>query len=213
MGVRAPYLIAYNVSMFIGWTLFVLTFSSQYLMTKDINLTFEKSFFFLKIFQYGAVLEIIHIILKLVKSPLITTIIQVMSRITIVYILSKVKSSVSIGYILLSFAWGITEMVRYTYYYISLIQKNYNTKFEVPYPLVWSRYSFFIVLYPIGVLGELITLWHSTIELKNYSFLNINIAYIIYFSFVLYIPGLTVLYTYLLRQRRSIFKKLKEKKE
>lgn len=213
MGLKTPYLIAYNVSMFIGWTLFIFSFSSQYLLTKNINLTYEKSFQYLKIFQYGAVLEIIHIILKLVKSPLMTTIIQVMSRIIIVYILSNVKSSVSIGYILLSFAWGVTEMIRYTYYYLSLIQKNYNTKFEIPYPLIWSRYSFFIVLYPIGVSGELITLWKSTIELKNYSFLNINIAYIIYFSFVLYVPGLFVLYTYMLRQRKSTFKKLKEKKE
>lgn len=213
MGLKTPYLIAYNVSMFIGWTLFIFTFSSQYLLTKNINLTYEKSFQYLKIFQYGAVLEIIHIILKLVKSPLMTTIIQVMSRIIIVYILSNVKSSVSIGYILLSFAWGVTEMIRYTYYYLSLIQKNYHTKFEIPYPLIWSRYSFFIVLYPIGVSGELITLWKSAIELKNYSFLNINIAYIIYFSFVLYVPGLFVLYTYMLRQRKSTFKKLKEKKE
>ena len=213
MGLKTPYLIAYNVSMFIGWTLFIFSFSSQYLLTKNINLTYEKSFQYLRIFQYGAVLEIIHIILKLVKSPLMTTIIQVMSRIIIVYILSKVKSSVSIGYILLSFAWGVTEMIRYTYYYLSLIQKNYNTKFVIPYPLIWSRYSFFIVLYPIGVSGELITLWKSTIELKNYSFLNINIADIIYFRFVLYVPGLFVLYTYMLRQRKSTFKKLKEKKE
>ena len=81
MGLKTPYLIAYNVSMFIGWTLFIFAFSSQYLLTKNINLTYEKSFQYLKIFQYGAILEIIHIILKLVKSPLMTTIIQVMSRI------------------------------------------------------------------------------------------------------------------------------------
>merc|ERR1711933_357526 len=48
------------------------------------------------------------------------------------------------------FAWTVTEVVRYSFYLSNLLG-------YVPYPLLWCRYSFFYLLYPLGVSGEL---WH-----------------------------------------------------
>lgn len=213
MGLSVPYLILYNVAQFLGWTVFFVLFVMNYASTQDIKTTYDNTFYILQIFQYAALLEIVHIILRLVRSPLFTTFVQVMSRVIIVFVLYKIKSSLSIGYVLLSLAWSSTEMVRYTYYYLSLIKHNYINSFELPYLLVWCRYSFFIVLYPIGVSGELITLWNSTKELKNYTYGQYSLAHLVYFAFVLYVPGLFMLYTYMLKQRKSTLKKLKEKKE
>ena len=212
MGLSVPYLILYNVVQYLGWTAFFVLFVINYASTQDLQQTYDNTFYMVQFFQYLAILEIVHIILRLVRSPLFTTFVQVMSRVVIVFVLAKIKSSLSIGYVLLSLAWSITEMVRYTYYYLSLIKHNYITSFELPYILVWCRYSFFIVLYPIGVSGELITLWNSTKELKNYALGNITLAHLIYFAFVLYVPGLFMLYTYMLKQRKSTLKKQKVKK-
>lgn len=212
MGLSVPYLILYNVVQYLGWTAFFVLFVINYASTQDLQQTYDNTFYMVQFFQYLAILEIVHIILRLVRSPLFTTFVQVMSRVVIVFVLAKIKSSLSIGYVLLSLAWSITEMVRYTYYYLSLIKHNYITCFELPYFLVWCRYSFFIVLYPIGVSGELITLWNSTKELKNYALGNITLAHLIYFAFVLYVPGLFMLYTYMLKQRKSTLKKQKVKK-
>lgn len=213
MGLSVPYLILYNVVQYLGWTVFFVLFVINYATTQDLQQTYDNTFYMVQFFQYLAILEIVHIILRLVRSPLFTTFVQVMSRVVIVFVLAKIKSSLSIGYVLLSLAWSITEMVRYTYYYLSLIKHNYITSFELPYFLVWCRYSFFIVLYPIGVSGELITLWNSTKELKNYALGQITLAHLVYFAFVLYVPGLFMLYTYMLKQRKSNLKKLKEKKQ
>jgi very-long-chain (3R)-3-hydroxyacyl-CoA dehydratase len=46
-------------------------------------------------------------------------------------------------------AWSITEVLRYSYYVFSLLPSR-----EIPYPLVWLRYTTFYVLYPLGAGSE-----------------------------------------------------------
>ncbi|VDO62429.1 unnamed protein product [Onchocerca flexuosa] len=123
---------------------------------------------------------------------------QVYSRVTLVWlILYKVVSAqVSIGVLFLLMAWSITEVIRYSYYALALINAVSNLH-------TWLRqvlYSLFIVLYPLGVTGELLVILaalsevstkkHFTMELPNvfnigFSFWWYLIAYII-----LYMPGL-----------------------
>jgi very-long-chain (3R)-3-hydroxyacyl-CoA dehydratase len=110
---------------------------------------------------------------------------------------------VSINYLLLSFAWSISEIVRYPFYILNSLAKLINKDNLIPYFLLWARYSFFIVLYPIGVSGEILTILFSRPELVKYSTKYININYVIYGIICLYIPGLTMLYTHLLKQRKK----------
>ena len=45
------------------------------------------------------------------------------------------------------FAWSVTEVVRYSYFVLSLLG-------QVPPFLVWLRYNLFFVLYPLGIGSE-----------------------------------------------------------
>jgi len=42
---------------------------------------------------------------------------------------------------------------------IKSVEKADDPVFKIPFPLVWIRYSLFIVLYPTGVFGELMVAW------------------------------------------------------
>ena len=72
----------------------------------------ERSLF---IFQTAALMEVIHPILGLVKTSVILTLFQVSSRIFLIWgVLSPVpKTQNSYGFIMLLFAWTITEIIRY----------------------------------------------------------------------------------------------------
>ena len=88
-------------------------------------------------------------------------------------------------------AWSIAEMTRYLYYALNIYDM-------VPYILVWMRYTLFIVLYPLGVSGELLTIVAAyplirdrkllAYELPN--FFNVSFYYHIILIFVIlsYIP-------------------------
>ena len=47
------------------------------------------------------------------------------------------------------FAWTVTEMIRYLFYTLNLLEVNVAL-------ITWLRYTLFIGLYPIGVTGELL---------------------------------------------------------
>lgn len=207
------YLFCYNTFMFIGWFyLFIISYST-FIKTHKIKTSYSKSIVYLEILQYGASLEIFHSIFKLVRAPLFTTMVQVISRIIIVILLQNFPKYVSINYLLLCFAWPISEIVRYPFYILNSLGKIINNDNLIPYFLLWARYSFFIVLYPIGVSGEILTILFSKPELVKYSSKNININYIIYGIISLYIPGLFILYSHLLKQRKKALYGVKKEKK
>lgn len=76
-----------------------------------------------------------------------TTLMQVYSRMFVVWALIEGVAGVqdNLGVLVVSYAWGITEVIRYAYYFFSLLD-------AVPYFLTWCRYTFFYILYPVGVL-------------------------------------------------------------
>ena len=44
-------------------------------------------------------------------------------------------------------AWSLTEVIRYSFYACALLGKE-------PYPLLYLRYTTFLVLYPLGASSE-----------------------------------------------------------
>ena len=213
MELKTFYLLFYNLFMFLGWLYYFLIFLSNYLQTNKINKIYNYSHFYLEIVQYGSILEIIHSILKLTPSPVFSTFIQIFSRVGIVYFLQNFKYSRSIGYILLSFAWSITEIIRYPYYLLNILKKEYKKDDLIPYWLTWCRYSFFIVLYPLGVAGEIITVYFSKKNLKKIKFFGVKVDNLVYLIYIIYVPGILFLYSYMLKQRKKNLLMKKEKKE
>ena len=212
MSIKSVYLILYNFLQLCGWSCFFFRVTNYLINSKSLQEIYSNSHLILECCQYGAFLEIIHSIIGLVKSSIFATSIQIIGRIIIVLILQFFESAVSQGYFLIYFAWSIVEIVRYTYYIMNLLQKDFF-KFNIPYILIWCRYSFFVVLYPIGVSGEMITVWNAKKDFNKYILYQTDkytftAADLIYPIWIFYIPALIYLYGYLFKQRKKVLNRL-----
>uniref|UniRef100_A0AAF5PKA3 Very-long-chain (3R)-3-hydroxyacyl-CoA dehydratase n=1 Tax=Wuchereria bancrofti TaxID=6293 RepID=A0AAF5PKA3_WUCBA len=202
------YLFTYNALQSCGWSLILWYTLRGLLRNESYEQLYQACELELQIFQSAAILEIVHAAACFVRSPVGTTTMQVFSRVSLVFILYKVVSAqASIGVLFFLIAWSVTEIIRYSYYGLALIN-------AVSYIHTWLRYSLFIMLYPLGVCGELLVILaalpevatkkHLTVELPNlcnigFSFWWYLIAYII-----LYIPGFPQMYLYMLKQRKKV---------
>ncbi|KAJ3153673.1 hypothetical protein HDU86_005172 [Geranomyces michiganensis] len=156
--------------------------------------------------QTMAILEIFHSALGIVKTPLSTTVIQVFSRLLLVwgvlvpFAVPEVRGHWAVSTMIA--AWCVAEIVRYLYYAEALRGEG------VPAFLTWCRYSFFFVLYPIGAGSEWILLIQSLDAVKKY---NVFLYYAYVAIAFLYPPGLFVMYTHMMAQRRKVMRQARVK--
>ncbi|XP_074261077.1 very-long-chain (3R)-3-hydroxyacyl-CoA dehydratase 1 isoform X2 [Saimiri boliviensis] len=104
-------------------------------------------------------------------------------------------------------AWTVTEITRYSFYTFSLLD-------HLPYFIKWARYNFFIILYPVGVAGELLTIYAAlpyvkktgmfSIRLPNKYNVSFDYYYFLLITMASYIPLFPQLYFHMLRQRRKV---------
>jgi len=216
------YLVLYNSSLVIAWSMVLLQASRHVSETKSVEGLYGQVSFWLKIAQTAAIMEILHSAFGLVKSSVATVFPQIFSRIAILWIvletfvMQSADTENTIGFPLLLFAWTVTEIIRYSFYTNTLLE-------TVPFALTWCRYTFFIILYPMGVAGEVISLWASIpqmeesglldIKLPNPANFGLSFAYLGYFCLVIYPFGLYYLYTYMLSQRKKVLAAEKKKDE
>lgn len=85
----------------------------------------------------------------IVRAPISTTLMQVASRILLVWGIVDQLPFVakSAGYSSMLIAWSITEVIRYSYFVFTL--SGYS-----PGIITWFRYNTFYVLYPLGISSE-----------------------------------------------------------
>ncbi|XP_058798371.1 very-long-chain (3R)-3-hydroxyacyl-CoA dehydratase hpo-8 [Phymastichus coffea] len=206
------YLIMYNFLQVLGWCDILYKLVKYHLGGEDKNKTlWEVVQFSVNIFQNAAALEIVHAITGVVKSNPIITTFQVLSRVMVVcgVILATPPSyaAASPGLPLALLAWSVTEIIRYGYYLANLIG-------FVPHFLVWLRYTTFIILYPIGITGELLCLYAAvqyTAKEKNaWSYVlpnewnfTFSYQYFLIGVMLLYIPLFPKLYLHMFSQRRK----------
>ncbi|BEI80385.1 hypothetical protein CcaverHIS002_0109140 [Cutaneotrichosporon cavernicola] len=199
--------------------------------------------------QTLAVLEVVHAALGWVRSPVGTVASQVASRLWAVWgVVEPVPSArTNPLFATMLFAWSVTEVIRYTFYFLALLNIDL-------YALNWCRYTFFLVLYPLGagseaflsfstlpplrtlpyvpkVLGAMHNMLHSMPAHFSRALMKTNPGRSLLWSvararaaksagavwapiqiarlvlFVIWWPGLYVLYTYMLKQRRKFFAK------
>jgi very-long-chain (3R)-3-hydroxyacyl-CoA dehydratase len=84
----------------------------------------------------------------------------------------------------------------------------------MPYPLLWARYSAFILLYPVGVASEMTMVYLAMPTIKKNRPLSIampnawNFALDYYVGCWLgvacYVPGLPELYMHMVKQRKKV---------
>ncbi|KAJ3187792.1 hypothetical protein HDU85_006185 [Gaertneriomyces sp. JEL0708] len=161
------YLFVYNVLSTIAWG-YVLYHLSCELLESDFKwgLAYVRCGQLVTWVQTAALLEILHAALGLVKSSPVTTAIQVCSRLLILWgVLYSFDTTLTRSHWAFSsmvIAWSFAELVRYPYYAANLFDSQ-------PSWLLWCRYNFFFILYPIGATSEWILLVRSLGTVYYYS--------------------------------------------
>ena len=148
------YLIAYNLVSCLLWS-YVWFLIVQHLLTAPhpIKTLYSHIHRPLQLTQSLAALEILHSLLGLVRSPVLTTALQVSSRLFIVWGIAHIAppAQTTVGFMLAALSWATVEPPRYLYYTLNLL---YPSPASLPYPLTYLRYSLFLLLYPTGITGE-----------------------------------------------------------
>ncbi|KAM3917876.1 very-long-chain (3R)-3-hydroxyacyl-CoA dehydratase 2 [Leptodactylus fuscus] len=203
------YLVIYNVIMTAGWLVIAVGLVRTYLTKGSYHNLYYSIERPLKFFQTGALLEIVHCALGIVPSSVVLTAFQVLSRVFLTWAVThsvrEVQNEDSV--LLFVVAWTITEIIRYSFYTFSLLN-------HLPYIIKWARYTLFIVLYPMGVAGELLTIYAALPSVQQTGLYSISLPNKYNFSFdyytflilvmVSYIPIFPQLYFHMLHQRRKV---------
>ena len=153
--------------------------------------------------QKLAVMEVVHAAVGWVRSNVLITAVQVMSRLIVVWGISEKYEAAAHSpfYALMVCAWSLSEIARYPFYVNQLLRSP-------SFIALWARYSGFIVLYPLGVLGE-VSLIYATLPVhRGWPWENLSAWSLRDLAFLallpVYVPGLYVLYTRLLASRRKV---------
>ncbi|XP_033099426.1 very-long-chain (3R)-3-hydroxyacyl-CoA dehydratase 2-like [Anneissia japonica] len=208
-GVATAYLVLYNVILCAGWASVGVIGMKHYMSTKSFVGAYDAFEVPLKVFQTAALLEIFHAAIGIVSSNIVLTAFQVMSRLMLLWSVThsvpQVQDEVSVTMFVV--AWTTTEVIRYAFYTFGLLNR-------LPYILTWCRYTFFIILYPIGVCGELLTIYAAlpivksnslySVTLPNKFNISFNYYYALIFFMVLYLPIFPRLYSHMIRQRKKV---------
>ncbi|KAI5288284.1 hypothetical protein KEM54_005333 [Ascosphaera aggregata] len=170
------YLFLYNGTSFGLWS-YILVSTVRHLAVKylvghsgvDLLFIYEAIFPTLLWTQTLAVLEVNHSLLRIVRASLMTTLMQVASRLFVVwpvlfcfgrggYFVNGVADQVediirpngigSYAFVGCIIAWSITECVRYSFFCMQV------AGMKTPAVIQWLRYNMFFVLYPIGIASE-----------------------------------------------------------
>ena len=227
MSLAKAYLALYNLALIAGWSL-VLALGASALRTGGPSTVYAAVEFPLTIAQTAAVLEIAHAALGIARSPVLVTAMQVSSRLMVVWGVLKLAPAsrtaslevfgpLSIGVPSLILAWGVTEVVRYSFYFFKVVRD------DVPRVITWCRYTLFIVLYPLGVSSELFLAYSGfgyLVKTNPYAYAmpnKLNFAFhlptFMVMFFAGYVPGFPMLYSYMLSQRKKVLGSRKSKRD
>lgn len=207
------YLFLYNFAQVFGWCYILYQLVNYFILQgpefrAQITL-WDYTRLPVIIFQNAAFLEILHASFGLVKSNPVITTFQVFSRMMVVIgvVMATPTGKVSPGLPIALLAWSVTEIIRYAYYALNII--NF-----VPHFIVFLRYTTFIALYPIGVTGELLcfywaqsyardnTIW--SIEMPNSWNATFSYYALLWIVMLLYIPLFPQMYLHMFAQRKKI---------
>lgn len=177
---KRAWLVSFNVLTLLAWIFFLIHGALH-------GLAFDgRLLIFLSVAQGLAIFEVVHSVIGWAGSHWMLTALQVASRFFTVALLWWLPESLVIGlgpysgFQLITIAWGITEVIRAAYYTAGLM--TWPTR-----SLSFLRYNLFIVLYPIGLIGELMVMF-SVMEHRHYNFdvagwamVAVGLMYVIFF--------------------------------
>ncbi|THV91330.1 PTPLA-domain-containing protein [Aureobasidium pullulans] len=196
---KTGYLVLYNAISTILWG----TILGRVLLIAGVHGTryvFPGVGEFAKWTQTLALLEVVHAAVGIVRAPLFTTLMQVASRILLIWgIVTPFPNTVAFSpiYSTMLIAWSITEVIRYSYFAINLSSGS------VPSFWLWLRYNTFFILYPLGISSECWLVWLAASgPAKQYTGVREGLFAVL----LIYVPGSYILFTHMMAQRRKIMR-------
>lgn len=197
---KTGYLILYNFASAVAWSV-VLGRTIGLLYLRGPSVVYAGVGEWTKWTQTAAAMEIVHSLLGVVRAPISTTIMQVSSRLLLVWPVVNAWPFLALSpfYSSMLIAWSVTEVIRYSYFALSLAG-------FLPDALTWIRYTTFYVLYPLGITSECMLIYGATIPASQRSGTEANILYGI---LAIYVPGSYILFTHMMKQRRKVMRSLK----
>lgn len=175
------YLILYNTLSALAWSFLLYNLAKSFFIDDLHNphVLFQKTGLYLAYLQTVALLEVMHAALGWVRSGVISNVIQIASRLFVIWVAGVYGGSGKHwAYGMMAVAWALSDFTRYAYYLTQLT--------EVPAPLLkWARYNFFLVLYPVGTLGEAILIYLARLKWAK----NLALSYGLLTVLAVYTPG------------------------
>ncbi|XP_044486315.1 very-long-chain (3R)-3-hydroxyacyl-CoA dehydratase PASTICCINO 2-like [Mangifera indica] len=212
---RRLYLVVYNWTVFVGWcqVLYLAVKTLKDSGHENVYSAVEKP---LQFAQTAAVLEILHGLVGLVRSPITATLPQISSRLYvtwgILWSFPQTQTHIIVSSLVIS--WSITEIIRYSFFGLK------EAVGHTPSWLLWLRYSTFLLLYPTGITSEVGLIYIALPYIKGSELYSIRMPNKWNFSFDyfytallvlgLYVPGSPHMYTYMLSQRKKALSKAKK---
>jgi very-long-chain (3R)-3-hydroxyacyl-CoA dehydratase len=185
-----------NIVSLAGWSYLLLTVGLQVFLDRDAYLASDIStdVTILRGIQLFQIVDILLILIGKSKGSIAGAFFQILGRniVTLIFITAE---SHRIRFATVVIIWAIADINRYLYY---LFKENIITGF--------LRYNSFIVLYPIGVYGEMMVI-NDFIKI-NSEVLSDEYVYIIRFIQASIILGMLFLYNYMLKSRKKFMKNL-----
>ncbi|VVB18300.1 unnamed protein product [Arabis nemorensis] len=146
----------------------------------------------LQLAQTAAVLEILHGLVGLVRSPVSATLPQIGSRLFltwgILYSFPEVRSHLLVSSLVIS--WSITEIIRYSFFGLK------EALGFAPSWHLWLRYSSFLLLYPTGISSEVGLIYLALPHIKTSEMYSVRMPNSLNFSFDYFYATILVLAIY-----------------
>ncbi|PGH17609.1 hypothetical protein AJ79_00970 [Helicocarpus griseus UAMH5409] len=215
------YLLLYNAASFALWTTITLRLVVLLGPSGHVSHIFDALFPLLLYTQSLALLEVLHSAVKLVRASVVTTAMQVASRISVVWGVMYLFSVEKVGeeravvgaagagagaklgdwaFVGCMSAWGVTECIRYGFFALQVLGVT------VPRFVFWLRYNTFFVLYPIGITSECCLIYKAIAPAAD---IHPAFAWFFISILVIYVPGSYILYTHMMSQRRKVMRAAK----
>ncbi|KAK7312496.1 hypothetical protein VNO77_36396 [Canavalia gladiata] len=198
------YLLAYNSIQAIGWTLSSSKILCNLLSTASLHGAYASAGHLISFLQCAAFLEVIHGAVGLVPSGALLPLMQWGGRTHFVLaIVGKLDELQELPSVFITFlAWSMAEVIRYSHYAFSCLG-------NCPSWITYLRYTAFIVLYPLGMGGEMWVMYkalpiikknpyadsYSVLPFSYYDFLKVVLVVYPFLWFKLYL--------HLFKQRRT----------
>ncbi|KAG9253340.1 protein tyrosine phosphatase [Emericellopsis atlantica] len=202
---KTNYLVLYNVVSAFAWSV-VLSSTVKAVTTRGPTHVLAEVGEWTKWTQTAAALEILHSLLGIVRAPVFTTIMQVSSRLLLVWGIVHPFPHVALDpfYASMLLAWSLTEVIRYSFFAVTLSVGN-----DAFYPITWLRYNTFFVLYPVGITSECMLIYKA-MEPATKAY-GPAAYYALAGVLAVYVPGSYILFTYMMKQRSKVMRGLKQK--